>query len=189
MDLPAGDSCALDVSSHCSCSSGTSGCANKSNLKKKKKLCEGELNTIRKRYLEEGASLVLADELLQAMSSHSSCSTVDVFIVVTSLMGPTWAGQEDHGVPATQLHLPGWADMLTCHLAEQGCQRLSHLSSHHSAGEPGCCRWGCGTGTQMLRAAAWAAFKGLQQRGRRGFLCHMLRCDRDIWQNCCRTGC
>lgn len=83
-----------------------------------------------------------------------------MFIVVTFLMGPVWAGQEDHGVPATQLHPP---DMLTCRLAEQRCQNLGHLSSHHSAGEPGYCRWGHGTRTQMLWAAAWAVFKGLQQ--------------------------
>lgn len=181
----AGAGWALDVSSDFSHSSGTSGCANKNNNKKKRALCEEELSTIRKRYLEGGASLLLANELLQVTSSCSGCSAVAVLSVVTSLMGPAWAGQElchlwDCSVPTTQLHPLGRAGTLSCHSAEQGCQVLGHLSSCHSAGEPGCCRWGRGTGTQMLQAAAWAAFKGLQQGGRRGFLCHMLRCDRHL---------
>lgn len=88
---PAGDSCALDVSSHFLHSSGTSGCANKNNNKKsyvKRSLTPSE-NTI---WMKEH-HLSSTNELLQVMSSCSSCSAVDVFFVVTSLMGPAWAGQ------------------------------------------------------------------------------------------------
>lgn len=82
--------------------------------------------------------------------------------------------------PFASPYLPCPGSNAQAALGEQGQQHLRHLYSHSSAVEAGCCRWVHGTGMQMLWAAAWAAFKRLQQRGHRGFLCHMLRCNRHL---------
>lgn len=61
------------------------------------------------------------------MSSHSSCFAVKLFIAVLSLIGSTWAGQEDQGAPATHLHPQGQAGIWQSKDAD--AKRLGHLSS------------------------------------------------------------